>query len=48
MITLTLGDLLGTEKLMAAFGLASMCMTVSTLTIPEVSGDEIFIFFIIL
>ena len=38
MITLSLSDLIGVQKLMTAYGLASLCMVVTNLLIPSASG----------
>ena len=40
MITLILGELIGVDRLMAAYGLASMCLVIPTLAIPSASGKK--------
>lgn len=45
MITLSLSDLIGVQKLMTAYGLASLCMVVTNLLIPSASGRNDVIMF---
>ena len=38
LITIILADLIGVDKVLAAYGLASVCLVMPTLAIPSTSG----------